>query len=74
MQLAGQGGTLEPGPGCPSLCGSFVACEPNLRSQAEANRVRTSFTPENVGIVRFCEGMRSDEAEVFFSFEMDGGS
>lgn len=28
-----QGGTLEVGPGCPSACGSFVACTLNVTSQ-----------------------------------------
>lgn len=32
-ELGGQGGTLEAGPGCPSTCGSFVACALNVSSE-----------------------------------------
>ena len=32
-EVTSQGGTLESGPGCPSVCGSFVACELNVSSR-----------------------------------------
>ena len=50
-QGGSQGGTLEVGPGCPSACGSFVACTLNVSSQN--NNLPLEFWLANISCTFF---------------------
>lgn len=50
-----QGGTLEPGPGCPSACGSFVACSINASSE---NNLYPVDLFQTFGLFPFPDGLK----------------
>lgn len=50
-----QGGTLEPGPGCPSACGSFVACSLNASSE---NNLYPVDLFQTFGLFPFPDGLK----------------